>query len=182
MAISKELKRKLVEQYVSHLQDSQGVILADYRGLRVAEMERLRGSLRGHEVVFQVVKNRLFRLALEQMNLQVPDEWLQGPTAVAFCRSEVPPAAKALNDFGKETERLVLKGGLLGSSALGAAEVQRLANLPPREILLAQLLGTINGPATRTAGVVASGIRQVLNVLQAYVDKLEGDSPAPQVA
>jgi len=182
LAISRERKEQLVEQYVKQLQASRGMILVDYRGLHVADMERLRRSLRGGGAALLVVKNRLFRLALGRVGVEMPQEWLEGPTAVAFCHGEVPPATKVLCDFAKETESLSIKGGLLETSVMLAEQVKALANLPPREVLLAQVLGTINAPASQVAGVVASGIRQVLNVLQAYVDKLEGQSPAPQAA
>jgi large subunit ribosomal protein L10 len=167
---------------VEELQTSQGVLLADYRGLRVADMERLRRSLRGSEVAFLVVKNRLLKLALGQVGLEMPQEWLEGPTTVAFCHGEVPPVAKVLSDFAKEMDVFSLKGGLLGATVVSAEQIKALGALPPREVLLAQVLGTINGPASQVAGVVASGIRQVLNVLQAYVEKMEGQGPAPQAA
>jgi len=91
--------------------------------------------------------------------------------------------AKALLDFAKEMPVLSIKGGLAGGSVLSPERVKDLASLPPREVLLAQVLGTVNAPASRVAGVVASGIRQVVNVLQAYVDKLEGgEAPVAQAA
>jgi len=182
LAISRERKEELVRQYVEELQISQGVLLANYRGLRVADMERLRRALHGSEVTFLVVKNRLLKLALGQTGLEMPQEWLEGPTAVAFCHGEVPPTAKVLSDFAKEMEVFSLKGGLLGTTVVSAEQVKALGALPPREVLLAQVLGTINGSASQVASVVASGIREVMNVLQAYVEKLEGQSPAPQAA
>jgi large subunit ribosomal protein L10 len=182
LAITKERKEELVGQYTEQLEASKGLILTDYRGLRVTDMERLRRSLRKNEVTFQVVKNRLLRLALDQLALDIPQEWLEGPTALAFCHGEVPPAAKAMSDFAKETDALSIKGGLLGTSLLSPEQVKALAELPPREVLFAQVLGAINAPASQAAGVVASGIRQILNVLQAHVDKLGGSSPAPQAA
>ena len=182
MAISRERKKELVQQYVERLSQSQGVILADYRGLRVAEMEQLRRAARESGGALQVVKNRLLKLALAEMGLSLPDEWLQGPTLVAFCTDEMPATAKAMVDFAKDVPALVIKGGLLEGSLLSSEQIKDLANLPSREMLLAQVLGTINAPASQVAGVVANGIRQVLNLLQAYVDKLEGGAPAPQTA
>ncbi len=182
MAISRERKKELVQQYVERLSQSQGVILADYRGLRVAEMEQLRRAARESGGALQVVKNRLLKLALAEMGLSLPDEWLQGPTLVAFCTDEMPATAKAMVDFAKDVPALVIKGGLLEGSLLSSEQIKDLANLPSREMLLAQVLGTINAPASQVAGVVANGIRQVLNLLQAYVDKLEGGASAPQAA
>jgi len=182
LAISRERKKELVQQYVERLSQSQGVILADYRGLRVAEMEQLRRAARESGGALQVVKNRLLKLGLAEMGLSLPDEWLQGPTLVAFCTDEMPAMAKAMVDFAKDVPALVIKGGLLEGSLLSSEQIKDLANLPSREMLLAQVLGTINAPASQVAGVVANGIRQVLNLLQAYVDKLEGGASAPQAA
>ncbi len=181
MAITKKRKEQLVQQYGERLEQSQGIIFADYRGLRVADMERLRRSIRETGSNIHVVKNRLLKLALAEAGLAVPNEWLEGSTAIAFCYTEVPPVAKAVADFAKNTP-LAIKGGLLDTTVLSGERIKDLAKLPSREVLLAQVLGTINAPATQVAGVVASGIRQVLNVLQAYVEKLEGGSPAPQTA
>jgi large subunit ribosomal protein L10 len=173
LAITKEKKAELVAGYVEQLKESQGIIFADYRGLSVNDMSDIRNQVRPMGAKFQVVKNRLLALALKETDLSLPDEWLSGPTVVGFCHDEVPPVAKVLVDRAKDLEVLQIKGGFLGGSILEAAEVKAIADLPPREVLLAQVLGGINAPASQMVGVVASGIRQVLNVLQAYVDKLE---------
>lgn len=183
MAITKERKGELLDLYSEQLAQSRGIILANYRGLRVAQIEQLRRQARENDIVFHVATNRLLKLALSRQGLQVPDEWLEGPTAVAFCHGEVPAAAKVLIDLAKEMELFTLKGGLLGATPISVQEVETLAKLPSREVLLAQVLGGINAPASQVVGVIASGIRQVLNVLQAYVDKLEeGATPVPQAA
>ncbi len=173
MALSREEKVERVAQYTEQLEESQGIILVDYRGLTVDEMEKIRNDMRPMASQFQVVKNRLLNLALKERNMSLPDDWLSGPTAVSFCRDEVPPVAKALVEAGKETESLALKGGWMNESLLSADQVKSIAELPSREVLLAQALGAINGPGRQVAGVIASGVRQVLNVLQAYADKLE---------
>ena len=147
--------------------------MADYRGLAVADMSDLRGKMRPIGARFVVIKNRLLKRALEKAGLSVPDEWLIGPTAASFCHGEVPPVAKALTDAAKEWETLQIKGGLMGASVMSGNQVRALAGLPPRDVLFAQVLGTMNAPASKAAGVLAAGIRQVLNVLQAYVDKLQ---------
>jgi large subunit ribosomal protein L10 len=182
LAISKERKTELVTQYIEQLKQSQGIILADYRGLSVHDISDLRRGMRPIGGKFQVVKNRLLMLALKEVGMSVPEEWLIGPTAIGFCHEEVPPVAKALTNAAKEMDTLHIKGGLVGTSVLSEEQVRVIADLPPREVLLAQVLGTINAPASRAASVVASGIRQVLNVLQAYVDKLEEAGGAPGTA
>ena len=181
MAISRQRKTELVAQYVEQLKESQGIILADYRGLTMSNLNTVRRALHPVSGKFQVVQNRLLALALQEAGMSLPEDWLIGPTAVGFCYGEVPPVAKALTDAAKDLEGLRIKGGLAGKSVVAAEQVRIIADLPSREVLLAQVLGTINAPASRVAGVVASGIRQVLNVLQAYVDKLQeaGGGPAP---
>ena len=182
MAITRDRKEMLVEQYKELLAQSQGIILTDYRGMRVQEMQQMRRSVRDAECDVHVVKNRLMKLALTDADLTVPDEWLIGPTAIAFCRSDVPPVAKMLTELSDDVS-LAIKGGILEAEILSTEQVDALAKLPSREVLLANVLGTINAPATQMAGVVASGIRQVLNVLQAYVDKMEEQgAPAPEAA
>ena len=182
MAISRERKVELVEQYVEKLKESKGIILADFRGLSVGDMENIRKAMRPTGGKFHVVKNRLLVLALKEAELSLPEEWLIGPTAIAFSYDEIPPVAKALTDAAKETGTLQIKGGLVGTSVLAMEEVQAIAELPPRDVLMAQVLGTINAPASQIASAVASGIRQILNVLQAYVDKLEEAGGAPGAA
>jgi len=179
LAISKQRKTKLVAQYIEQLKQSQGFILADYRGLSVSDMSDLRRAMRSVGGKLQVVKNRLMLLALQEAGIAMPEEWLIGPTAISFCHDEIPPVAKTLRDAAKKLETLRIKGGVMGTSVIAVEQVRTIADLPPREILLAQVLGTINAPASQTVGVVASSIRQVLNVLQAFVDKLQESNPAP---
>jgi large subunit ribosomal protein L10 len=173
LAISKQQKNELVAQYIEQLKQSQGIILADYRGLGVNDMSEIRHTMRPIGGKFQVIKNRLLALALKEEGVSLPEEWLIGPTAISFCHNEVPPVAKVLTDATKNLEMLRIKGGLMGTSVIVAEQVRTIANLPSREVLLAQVLGTINAPAGQVAGAVTSGIRQILNVLQAHVDKLQ---------
>jgi len=179
LAITRQRKDELVAQYIEQLKQSQGMILADYRGLSVNDMSKIRSTMRPIGGKLQVVKNRLLVLALKELEISLPEEWLIGPTVIGFCYDEVPPLAKALIDTAKDLEALRIKGGWMPTGAISADQVRTIANLPPREVLLAQVLGTVNAPASRLTGVIASGIRQVLNVLQAYVDKLEESGPAP---
>lgn len=182
MAISRERKEELVGQYVEQLRQSEGVIVTDYRGLTVAQMENFRRSLRKGDVAFRVVKNRLFALALGEVGLTMPAAWMDGPIAVAFCHGEMPASVKVFNEAAKDSEFLAVRGGVMEATVLSAEQVKALASMPSREVLLGQVLGTIQAPASQVVGVVASGIRQVMNVLQAYVDKLGGAAPEPQAA
>lgn len=173
MAISRERKERLVADYTRQLKESKGIILADYRGLTMANMTAIRQAVHSVGGKSQVVKNRLLALALAEAGMEVPEEWLVGPVAVGFCFDEVPAVAKAMRDATRQYETFHIKGGLVGASVLSADQVSAMADLPPMEVLFAQVLGAIHAPAGQIAGVVASGVRQILNVVQAYVEKLE---------
>jgi large subunit ribosomal protein L10 len=171
LAISKERKNDLLAQYEDAVQQSRALIITEYRGLSTPELGRLRAAVRDANGVYNVVKLTLFRLALERAGLAVPEELLMGPVAVGFCYEEVPAVAKAFKDFAKGQENLEVKGGIMGDKLLSRADVEALADLPPLEVVRAQLLGVLSGPARNVASVMASGVRQVVNVLNAYAEE-----------
>ena len=174
MAISKARKDKLVAQYIDLLNQSEAIFLTEYTGLDVKQMQALRLEVRKVEGTYRVTKNTLLKLALEQTGKPVPTDLMNGQVAAGFAKDEGPTLAKALTDFAKAQEMLVIKGGILGSELLSADQVEALAKLPSLDELRAQLLGLIQGPARNIAGTVASGVRQVVNVVDAYA-KSEGD-------
>jgi large subunit ribosomal protein L10 len=167
LAISKEQKREIVADYVEKMSRSQAMIITDYRGLSVADMTTLRRNMREVDGVFQVVKNTLFERALGEAGIPSPADGFKGTMAVGFCFSELPAVAKTLVDFGKESQILKIKGAILGGRFVGAEAVQDLANLPPREILLAQLLGTVQGPMSTLVSTLAAPMRELAQVLRA---------------
>lgn len=177
MAISKKRKEDLIAEYTEQITQSKGIVLAEYHGLTIGRINQIRHQLCSLGGKFQVVKNSLLKIALKNANVPLPESWLIGPIAVSFCFEEVPPVIKVLMTVVKEMENqpgsLEFRGGVLGPSVIKAEDMRAVADLPSRDVLLAQELGTINAPASQVTGVVASGIRQVLNVLQAYVDKLD---------
>jgi len=173
LAVSREKKEQLVSWYTDLFSRSSAAILTDYRGLTMADISQLRRKLQETQSEYHVTKNRLMKLALKEAGLPVPEDLLEGPTATGFCFEEVPAAAKVLVDFSRESKILVIKGGILGDKIINADEVTSLAELPPREILLAQVLGTIQGPAGGITRAVAGSIRSVLYVLKARVEQLE---------
>lgn len=175
MAISRKRKEALVATYKQQLAGSNGVVMADYTALTVSQMEYLRRKTREQNGQAFVIKNTLFNVVLKEQGLEAPEELMTGSTLVAFCHEEVPPVAKLFRDYVKEVEegKFKVKGAIMEGRVLSPQETQVLADLPSREVLLSTVLRTINAPATQVAGVVASGIRQILNVVQAYVDKLE---------
>ena len=175
LAISRERKEALVAAYQQQFSESSGVVMADYTGLSVGQMQGLRRKAREQNGQVFVIKNTLFNVMLKGQGLEASEELMTGSTLVAFCHQDVPPVAKLFRDFVKEVEaeNFQVKGSIMEGRVLSAEETLVLADLPSREVLLSQVLRTINAPATQVAGVVASGIRQILNVVQAYVDKLE---------
>ena len=171
MAITKERKEDLVKEYSALIQKSEGLILIEYRGLDMKGMGLLRTKVREAAGELHVVKNTLARLALHQAGTTVPDDLFTQTTAIGFAFADVPGVAKALTTFAKDSEFVKVKGAVLGGKVLNTKEVEALAELPPLPIVRAQLLGLLKTPASRLAGVVASGVRQVINVVKAYSEK-----------
>jgi large subunit ribosomal protein L10 len=171
LAISRKKKEELVKGYVEQLNDSEAIIITGNDGLKVNELEALRGKIREAEGKFSIVKNTLAKRAIEEANLPGVDELLTGPVGIGFCYNNASGVAKAITDFAKQNEQLVIKGGLLGNSVLDEAAVKNLANLPSLNELRGQIVGLINTPATRLVGALAGGVRQVVNVIHAYADK-----------
>ncbi len=174
MAISKARKDELVAQYVALLNESRAIFITEYTGLNVKDINQLRQDVRKAEGAFHVTKNTLLRYALEQTDRPVPKELLMGQVATGFALNEAPTLAKALTDFAKDQENLVIKGAILGSEVLTAEQVSDLAKLPSRDELRAQIIGLLSAPAQNLTSVIAGGVRQVVNVLDAYAKK-EGE-------
>lgn len=170
MAITKDKKKELLGQYQEAINNSRAVIITEYRGLSTPQMEALRAAVREADGSVSVVKLTLFKLALEQAGVEAPEELLTGPIAVGFAPQDVPAVVKAIKSFAKDREEFVIKGGLVQDRLLSAADLEAIAELPPLEIVRAQLLGLISGPARNLTSVIASGVRQVVNVLNAYAD------------
>jgi large subunit ribosomal protein L10 len=171
LAISKEQKDKLLMQYEEAVTTSRGMIITEYRGMSAPDLGRLRAAIREANGSYNVVKLTLFKLALERAGLPVPEEMFGGPVAVGFCHQDVPAVAKAFKDFSRDQELLVVKGGLMRGRVISKADVTAIADLPPIEVVRAQLIGIISGPARNLVGAVAGGVRQVVNVLNAYAEK-----------
>ena len=176
MAISKEKKQELVKSYAEEFSRSQAAFLTDYRGLPVTELNRLRNKMREVGSGYHVVKNRLVKLALREAGLPVPEEFLQGPTAIGFCYEDVIAPAKVLTEYAKESKVLSIKGGILGDKVVDIQAISSLANLPPRDVLLAQLVGGIQSPVAGLVNVLSSTLRGLVTVLKARADQLEAGS------
>jgi len=174
LAISRERKRELIERYAEMLSQSQGIIFTDYRGLTVSQMETVRNKLREVNSPYHVVKNTLLGLALKRAGLNVMADVLEGPVAVGFCHSELPATAKVLMDLAKELELFKVTGGLLGDTILGVEDVKALAELPGRDVLLAQAIGGFQAPISGLVSALGGILRSLGYVLQARKEQLEG--------
>ncbi|MCB0210034.1 MAG: 50S ribosomal protein L10 [Anaerolineae bacterium] len=182
MAITREKKEELIAQYVQEINDSEGLIITEYRGLSVQQIQELRSKIREAEGSYAVVKNTLARRALAEAGINVDSSLLTGPIGIGFCHQNLPGVAKAVTDFAKSNDKMVVRGGLIGSSVIDEAGVKELTKLPPIEVVRAQLLGllntpasqlvgVLNAPASQFVGVLSGGVRQVVNVLNAYATK-----------
>lgn len=148
MANAKVLAEKqgLVSEVSAKLQESSCTIVADYRGLNVKQVTELRRQLREAGVEFQVLKNTLVRRATEQANLTELDQYLTGPTAVAFSKTDIVAAAKILSDFAKKNDKLNVKAGVVEGRVVDNVQIKALADLPSREGLLSMLLSVLQAP------------------------------------
>ncbi len=171
MAISREKKVEMVAKYVEQIKDSDAIIVTDYRGLTVPQIQELRGKIREAEGSFAVVKNTLAKRALEEAGLPAIDDMLTGPVGIGFCHQNVPGVAKAITRFAKEVDVFEVKGGLMGDTPVDEDAIKKLADLPSIDVLRAQILGLINAPATQLTGVIAGSVRQIVNVVNAYAEE-----------
>jgi large subunit ribosomal protein L10 len=167
-------KERLVAELTERLKASETMIVADYRGLTVTEIDELRTKLIEHGARFSVVKNSLTKRAAESAGVDALLAMLEGPTAIAFLESDGDPVAvaKALDDAAK-AEVLVIKGGLLDGAEIAADDVKRLAKLPPTDTLRAQLVGALAGSLTTVVGLFAAPMRDIVGVLDSRIRQLE---------
>lgn len=169
--MNKEAKGKVVSELSELLKSSKATFVADYRGMDVEAVNKLRGDLRQLGVDYRVAKNTLLRLAAKGTDAECLDALLQGPTAVAFASEDPVAPAKVLAELAKVSKCFELKGGVLGDKPLSVADIQALAELPSREVLLAKVLGSINAPASNFVGVLAAVPRSLVQVLAAIQDQ-----------
>ncbi len=174
MAITRERKEELVATYSELLSKTDGFIIAEYKGLTVAQVGNLRKKLGDVGGSFSVTKNTLFKLALQENGWVIPEDLLLGPNGVVFGNGNLPAVAKAVQAFSKDLPDIFkVKGGVIANSIFNAREVEAVANLPTMDEIRAQLAGIIVAPASQLAGLLNAATSQVVNVLQAYVDKNE---------
>jgi large subunit ribosomal protein L10 len=174
-----------VAELTERFQSSDGAVLTEYRGLTVAQLAELRGSL-GDSATFSVVKNTLTKIAANEAGVagQLGD-LLSGPSAIAFVKGDVVEAAKGLRDFSRANPLLVIKGGVLDGKAISPAEIERLAELEPREVLLAKLAGGMKASMSKAAAVMNAlpvQMAQLAEALRAKQEAAGGAAAAPDAA
>jgi len=172
-------KVAVVDEVRERLSASSGALLTEYRGLTVDQMSTLRRSLRDAGGSYKIYKNSLVRFAARDLGLEL-DELLTGPTAIAFVDGDPVNVAKALRDFARTNEQLVVKGGLLGDTLLSAAEAKALADVAPRDELLARLAGAMAAPMQQFAGLLQALPRNFAYGLAALIDQQGGVPEAPE--
>ena len=169
--MNKETKGKVVSELSELLKSSKATFLADYRGMDVEAVNKLRGELRPLGVDYRVAKNTLMKRAAKGTDAECLNEHLQGPTAVAFAKEDPVAPAKVLAEMAKASKVFELKGGILDGKLLSNDDIMALAELPSREVLLAKVLGSINAPASNFVGVLAAVPRSLVQVLAAIQDQ-----------
>jgi large subunit ribosomal protein L10 len=172
-----EAKRETIDDLRAELDASRAMIVSEYRGLTVKEISEIRRALRKQDVTYRVVKNRLMRIAAQDnAAAEALTPLLVGPTAIAFGTDEAA-TAKAVLDATRPYKIVKITGGVLGSRAIDASSVGRLAALPSREVLLAEALGAIVAPMSTVAGLFDAPLRDVAGLVQALIDS-PGDAAA----
>jgi large subunit ribosomal protein L10 len=179
--MKKEQKQHVVEELTARLKAAETLLVADYRGLTMPQIDELRTRLLESGARFTVVKNTLTRRAAEAAGTDALLALLDGPSAIAFLDAEgdMVAAAKALADAARETHVLEIRGGVMQGRTMTAAEVESLATLPPEDVLRGQVLGAIVAPLTTLAGLLDAPLQNLVRLIDARIEQLGGEESAP---
>ncbi len=182
--MNRDQKAAAIAEIAAYIDESQAVFAVDYKGISVPQAAELRAKLRESDATFKVVKNSLTERAADQAGVATLKELLQGPTALTFVRGDIATAAKALADYGRATQLLPFKGGLMDGAALEPEQIRALSRLPSREALYGQLVGVVASPVSglvRTLGALVGGLAVALGQVQQKKESGEipaGEAPA----
>lgn len=152
------------------------IILTDYRGLKVSDLQTLRSSLRNVEGEFQVAKNTLARIAADQAGIEGLTPLLEGPLGLAFAYGDTVPVAKAISDFARTSRILSIRGGVMDKKIIGASDVDALATMPSQEVLQSMFLGLLQSPMRRTVTVLNGPPQSLAYLLSARAGQMDGDT------
>ena len=169
----REEKAAVVAEVRAKLEAADAAIVTEYRGMSVTALAALRRELRNAGAEYKVYKNTLARFAVREAGMEGLEEFLTGPTAIAFVHGDAAAAAKALRDQAKTNPLLVVKGGVIGSTTMTKRDLDVLADLPSREVLLAQFAGALQAPLVKTAGLLQALPRNMAYGLKALIDQKE---------
>jgi len=170
LALTREQKEQVLAQYAEWFDKSQAVVLVEYTGLKMKDLDAIRAKIRETGGEFHVLKNTLVRKVFEAREMSVSDALLEKSTAVAFAFNDAAATTKALTDATKGMEAVKVKGGFLNKQALDAAQVKTLADMPPLPVVRSQLLGVLQAPAGKLVRTIAEPARSLASVFRAYAD------------
>jgi len=171
-------KVQAVAEITERFSSAQAVFASEYAGLSVKEQQQLRRALRAADSEFRVYKMTLARIAATDLGRTDALDLLVGPTGLAFANGDAAAVAKVLRDFAKDHAKLVIKGALLGSEVLPPERVAELADIEPREVLLAKIAGAFQAPMARMAGLLAAMPRNLATMMQQLIEKMPADAAA----
>ena len=173
-------KAATIDELTDQLSRAHLTIVADYRGLKVSDLQGLRTTLRPMDAECRIAKNTLTTIAAGRAGIDGLEGVLAGPTALVLAYGDVVAVSKAVSDFARVSRILTVRGAMMGNRLLGPPDVEALATLPPREELLGRLVGLLASPMSRTLGVLGGPSRSLAYVLQARADQLGGDGAPPE--
>ena len=171
MAVSKERKQEVLATYAEWLKKSQAVILVEYTGAKMKDLDGIRAKIRETGGEFHILKNTLARRAFVDSGMELPQDFLVKSTAVSFAFSDPASTAKALTEATKGKEYVKVKGGFMSGQVLSSAQVKALSDLPPLPVVRAQLLGVLQAPAGKLVRTLAEPARGLAAVLKAFSEK-----------
>src|SRR5262245_57715396 len=180
--MQKEDKERVVAELTERLRTADALIVADYRGLTMPQIDGLRGKLLEHGARLSVVKNTLTRRAAESAGADAVLALLEGPTAIAFVDADGDPAAvaKALADTARDTKVLAIRGGVLAGAPVSGEQIDELSKLPPLDVLRSQVVGVVIAPLTQLVGLLTAPLRDLVGLIDARIEQLGGQDAAAE--
>ncbi len=173
LALSRQKKEQVLTQYQKWVESSQAVVLVEYTGIKMKDLDAIRAKLRDTGGEFHIVKNTFARKIMEANGISIPEGYLVKSTAIAFAFKDAAATTKALTDATVKMEAIKVKGGFLGKQALSTNQVKALAELPPLPVVRAQLLGVLQAPASKLVRTLAEPARSLAYVLRANTEKAQ---------
>lgn len=171
MAVSKQRKEEILDNYKTWLDKSRAIIVTEYKGLSVKDLDQLRQKMRDNGGEFHIVKNTLGKKLIQDAGYALDENMFTGSTAIGFAFEDAPGLAKAISEYANSSEFVKIKGGYLADSLMNASQVKALADLPPLPVVRAQLLGMLNAPASKLVRTLAEPGRQIAAVIKAFSEK-----------